>query len=71
MSLVIDMKTREVLQSSAAEEGPGKDQSALPVVPGGCDLRLVALEPDRMNLWRQWVPGLLSEDEDKTPDTDT
>ena len=69
MSIVIDMKTREVLQSSDDEAGPDKDPSALPVVPVGCDLRLIALEPDRMNLWRQWVPGLLSEDVDKDPDT--
>ncbi len=64
MSLVIDMKTRTVLHTSGDDRGrTDKEQSALGKMPIGCDLRLVALEPDRMDAWRKWAPGLLTSPE--------
>ncbi len=66
MSLVIDMKTRAVLHTSGDDEGrTDKKQPALGKIPNGCDLRLVALEPDPMDAWRKWAPGLLA-----SPETD-
>ena len=57
MSLVIDMKTRVVLHNSerdGEEPAPG-------IAPSDCSLRLATVEPDRMDVWRRWVPGLLPE----------
>ncbi len=61
MSLVIDMKTRAVLHSSKDD----KEEPAPVTVPPACDLRLVAVEPDRLDAWRKWVPGLLTDDDGK------
>ncbi len=64
MSLVIDMKTRAVLHSSEDD----KEEPAPVTLPPACDLRLVAVEPDRLEVWRKWVPGLLHDDEDSGTD---
>ena len=64
MSLVIDMKTRAVLHTSEDD----KEEPAPEAMPRACDLRLVAIEPDRMDVWRRWVPGLLPNDEDSAQD---
>ncbi len=64
MSLVIDMKTRAVLHASGDDKGrTDKEQSALGKMAISGDLRLVALEPERMDAWRKWAPGLLTSPE--------
>ncbi len=69
MSLVIDMKTRAVLHTSGDDKGgAANEQSAIGKMPIGCDLRLVAFEPDPMDAWRKWAPGLLPDHEDSDPD---
>ncbi len=60
MSLVIDMKTRAVLHSSEDD----KEEPAPVTVPPACDLRLVAVEPDLLDVWRKWAPGLLPDDDE-------
>ncbi len=61
MSLVIDMKTRALLHTSGDDEDRTDREQPAPVrVAGGCDLRLVTLEPERMEAWRRWAPGLLT-----------
>ncbi len=65
MSLVIDMKTRAVLHTSRGddEDRTDSERPAPGRVPGDCDLRLVTLEPERLEAWRRWAPGLLTSPE--------
>ena len=67
MSLVIDMKTRAVLHTSGDDKDRSDEEPALDKAASACELRLAGLEPDRIDVWRRWVPVLLAVDKGSDP----
>ena len=67
MSLVIDMKTRAVLHTSGDDKDRSETEPALITAASACELRLASLEPDRIDVWRRWVPVLLAAGEGSDP----